>query len=470
MNRVTTTFYRTTLTLAGIAMVSACGGGGSSGTSASNPPALVASNTTVYAGPIAGFGSVIVNGMRFSSVGAELRDDDGLSVNLEQLKLGMGVRISGDANDTTQLGTASQVELVHGTRGEVTLVNAAAGTLTVMGQLVKTNATTAFQGVTGLSGLNAKQLVEVHGTLQADGSLLATLIEVKTKLAVVGLDGRVSNLGAASFQIGDLTVKYSSGTVTGTLADGKRVKVRAATVPINNVLTATSVKVIEANTVYGASVAAGAILKLKGMADAAPVNNVLNVAGTPVNVAGATIKGGAVISAGQLIEVKGNWDGNLLRATEVELEGWRESQIGGRNELYGAVSSLSGSNAVVNGVNVDLSRAVFEHGNLAQVAMGSYVEIKGNLVGSVLQATKVDLKTTSAAVGVSYEQNGQISGFISPARFMINGLQVGASQARFERGDLAGLANGVYVEIKGTQNASGIFVASKIEIKAKSDS
>ena len=99
MNRVTTTFYRTTLTLAGIAMVSACGGGGSSGTSASNPPALVASNTTVYAGPIAGFGSVIVNGMRFSSVGAELRDDDGLSVNLEQLKLGMGVRISGDAND-----------------------------------------------------------------------------------------------------------------------------------------------------------------------------------------------------------------------------------------------------------------------------------------------------------------------------------------------------------------------------------
>lgn len=458
MKRTNTSVRWAALALSGAVMLAACGGGGA--------PLAVTSPATVYAGPITGFGSVIVNGMRFSSVGATLLDDDNQAVNLDQLKLGMTVRVnSDDANDTTQMGTASRLELVHGTRGTVTTVDAPAGTLTLLGQLVKTNTATAYQGVTGLAGLTAGQVVAVYGALQADGNLLATLIELKTALTTVRLSGLLSNLSATSFQVGSLTVNYSTAGVTGVLGNGKRVKIKAATGPVNNVLMASSVHVSEASSVYGATVTAGTRLKLKGTADAAPVNGLLNVSGTPVNVSQAQIKGGAVITAGQFIEVKGNWDGSVLQATQVELEGWRESQMGGRNELYGAVSSRVGSSVVVNGVTVDLSHAVFEHGTLAQVAVGSYVEIKGNLVGSTLQATKVELKTSSAATGVSYEQYGQVSGFVSAASFTLNGLTVDASQARFEHGSAANLGNGVYVEIKGAQNSSGVFVATKVEIK-----
>jgi hypothetical protein len=475
---------RLTWSALGIAMAMAlvaCGGGGSDAASAtnntSNPGTTPILASALYAGPISGFGSVIVNGMRFSSVGAELVDDDANLMNLDQLKLGMTLRITGQTDDSTLQGTASKLELVHGNRGQVTKLDVNAGSLTLLGQNVVTNGATAYQGVSGLAALAVGQTVEVYGVLQtdgsalqADGSLLATLIELKTAPASINLNGRIQNVTSTTFQVGTLTVNYSAATVAGILGEGKQVKIKAATGPVGNVLSASSVQVFDAGAIYGA---AGTRLKVKGVADAAPVNGLLTVSGTPVDVTQAAIKGGAAIAAGQFIEVKGNWNGSVLQASEVEMEGYRESQIGGSNELYGTVSSVNGNTAVVNGVTVDLSGAIFSHGSMAQVTVGSYVEIKGNLTkgnltGSVLQATKVELKTGSTASGASYEQYGQVANFVSLASFQLNGVQVDASQARFEHGNA--LANGSYVEIKGYLNAAGVFTATKVEIKAESKS
>ncbi|EGF33209.1 hypothetical protein IMCC9480_916 [Oxalobacteraceae bacterium IMCC9480] len=407
--------------------------------------------------------------MRFSSVGATLVDDDANTINLEQLKLGMTVRVTGETNDTAQTGTASRLELVHGTRGSLSAIDVSAGTLVVMGQRIVTSTATSYQGISGLAALTAGQAVEIYGALQTDGSLLATLIEAKTALTSVNLTGRVAVLGTTTFQVGSLTVNFSAATVNGVLADGKRIKVRATAAPVGNVLTASSVKVFDNSTVFGSTVTSGVRLKIKGVADTSPLNGLLTVSGTQVNITNAIIKGAATtVVAGQFLEVKGVWDGSVLQASEVEQEGYRESQIGGRNELYGTVNSINGSTAVVNGVTVDLSAAVFQHGNLQLVTVGSYVEIKGNMRGSLLVATRIELKTNSTAKDIVYEQSGVIQGFTSVAGFKLNGLQIDASQAIFERGAATGLANGIYIEIKGAQNSSGVFVATKVEIKAAS--
>ena len=455
-------FCWTALALASAVMLAACGGGGTTTASASAP-------ATTYVGPVGGFGSVIVNGTRFSSLGATLKDDDGQSVNLNQLKLGMMVRVSGDADDATLLGTATQLEVVHGTRGTVTAVNTANATLTLMGQTVTTDTSTAYQGVANLAALTVGQSVEVYGVLQKDGSLLATLVEVKA-ITTLSLSGVVANLNTSTstFQVGTLTVNYTGVTVSGTLANGARVKVKAATGGlVGSVLTATTVQTLDGSSAWGTAATANVILKLKGVAETVPDSKgLLNVSGTPVNVSNAVIEGGAAIVAGQFVEVKGTWDGSTLQATKVELEGDRESKIGGRNELYGTVSSVSGNIAVVDGVTVDLSNATFSHGSLAQVAVGSYVEIKGDVVGNILQAHKVELKTGSAETGMSYEQFGQMSNFVSLSNFTLNGLKVDASTAVFEHGSLtASLANGVYLEVQGTLDSNGVFVASKVEIK-----
>lgn len=475
----------TAVTLVSAMLLTACGGGGSTvvGNPAVITPTPAVGANTVFAGPITGFGSVIVNGVRFSSVGANLQDDDGQAINLDQLKLGMTVRVSGTSDDSTQLGVANDLALVHGLLGTVTTVDVASNTLTLLGQTVHTNTATAYQGITGLSALATGQSVEVYGASQSDGSLLATLIQLKsTAFTTLRVNGVVRNFSASNFKLGSLTVNYGSALITGELGNGKRVKIKAGVSQfdaVNNVLTASTIKVEEASLVYGATVATGAGLKIKGVADAAPVNGLLNVSGTPVNVSQAVIKGStSTITAGQSIEVKGNWDGSVLQATQVELEGYRASQIGGNNELFGAVSSINGTTVVVNGVSVDLSTAVFGHGaTLAQVAVGSYVEIKGNLAGNLLQATKVELKTNSTTGNdsndgnhglsgeVSFEQSGLVSDFVSVANFRLNGLKVDASTARFEHNSAASLANGVYVEIKGIQGSNGVFVATKVDIK-----
>ena len=423
---------RAALGVASTLLITACGGGGNDLSTPTPTPTPLAA-AAVYAGSIAGFGSVVVNGMRFSSVGAELVDDDSQAIRLQDLAIGMTVRVSGDADDSTQLGTARKLEVVRGTRGAVTAVDLGAGTLTVLGQVVRTDTATAFQGLANLAALTVGQVVEVYGSTQADGSLLATLVETKAVLGGVRLVGVVQllNAPAATFQVGNLTVKYDTALVTGVLRDGQSVRVRAAN---------------------------------------EPVNGQFQISGTTVDLSQAQIKssGGATgIVAGQVMEVKGLWNGTLLQATDIELEGYRESQVGGRHELYGAISSLNGSMAVVNGVIVDLARGRFEHGSLAQVAVGSYVEIKGNLLGNVLQANKVELKSAATANGVSYEQFGPVSGFVSMADFQLNGLQVDASRARFEHIGAAGLANGVYVEVKGVQDSRGVFLASKLELKSQ---
>ncbi|MEB0134914.1 DUF5666 domain-containing protein [Actimicrobium sp. CCC2.4] len=470
MKTTRSTLYWQLMALAGTALLAACGGGGSTSvTPPTTPTTQTSAGTSVYVGPIGGFGSVIVNGMRFSSVGATLVDDDANTINLDQLKLGMTVRVTGDTNDTTQTGTASRLELVHGTRGTLSAIDVNAGTLVVMGQRIVTSTATSYQGVSGLAALTAGQAVEIYGALQADGSLLATLIEAKTALTSVNLTGRVAALGATTFQVGSLTVNFSAATVNGVLADGKRVKVRATAAPVGNVLTASSVKVFDNSAVFGSTVTSGVRLKLKGVADTSPLNGLLTVSGTQVNITNAIIKGATTtVVAGQFLEVKGVWDGSVLQASEVEQEGFRESQIGGRNELYGTVNSINGSTAIVNGVTVDLSAAVFQHGNLQLVTVGSYVEIKGNMRGSLLVATRIELKTNSTAKDIVYEQSGVIQGFTSVAGFKLNGLQIDASQAVFERGAATGLANGIYIEIKGAQNSSGVFVATKVEIKTAS--
>lgn len=78
------------------------------------------------------------------------------------------------------------------------------------------------------------------------------------------------------------------------------------------------------------------------------------------------------------------------------------------------------------------------------------------------------MKSLATASGISSEQFGPVSGFVSVADFRLNGLPVDASRARFEHIGAAGLANGVYVEVKGVRDSRGVFMASKVEFKSLS--
>ena len=163
----------------------------------------------------------------------------------------------------------------------------------------------------------------------------------------------------------------------------------------------------------------------------------------------------------------------MLQASKVELERNDRDNDGyiDRNGLYGSVSSITTSNGktlvVISVVTVDVTQAFFEYGSLAQLAVGVPVEVKGSVQGSVFIASKVEFKSgsNSSSGDFEYEQFGQVTDFVSVANFKVNGVRVDASNARFEHGTAANLANGVYVEIKGAQNAQGVFIAREVEFK-----
>jgi Domain of unknown function (DUF5666) len=412
---------------------------------------------STYSGPITGFGSVIVNGVRFSSTGAAVQDLDNNAMSHSDLHIGTTVKISGSANDVAGTGTAANIVVVHGVRGAITAI--AAPELTVLGQKIVTDAKTAYENTTGLAALAVGDKVETYGATQADGSFLASLIEKKV-FSDASLPGVVSNLNASAktFSLNTLTVNYSTATVTGILANGARVRVKASAAPVAGVLTATQVTVHTENT------ANAGVVKIKGIASAAPVNGVVTVSGTTVDVSNATYLGGTAIVAGSKLEVRGTWSGTTLVANQVMFDGVRENQLGGSNELYGVVTAYTSvSNFVVNGVTVDASAVT---GLTLPLAVGSYVEIKGNMVGNVLKAKSVEIKNGSAPTGGFFETTGVISNYVSISSFTVNAMSVNAAGAKIEGGasTLAALANGKKVSLKGAKNAAGVFIATQLEL------
>jgi Domain of unknown function (DUF5666) len=444
------------------AVLIACGGGG--GKDSANNGSVASS----YTGPITGFGSVIVNGMRFSSVGAGVADEDGTALNASNLRLGSVVRIEGSGDDTTLTGSATQIVAMPSMTGTVDSVNVVGNQLTVMGQTVTVNAQTNFVGYTALSGIAALDFVEVHGLQAANGTWTATLLEKKTNNAAFALRGTIANLNtvAKTFVLNALTVNYSGVTAPSALANGSIVKVKAITAPIANVLTATAVKTRTSASEHGlqSGTASAARVKLKGMAAAAPIANVISVSGVSVNLNAATFQGGtlASIAAGSALEITGSWTGSVLQASKVEFEGSRSSSAGGNNELYGAVTSFTSlANFTVQGVVINASNVAGI--SASQLAVGTYLEVKGNMNSGTFIATRIEFKSSSVPTGGYYEIYGVVSNYLSLSDFTINGVRVNASAAYFEHGGT--VSNGRFVEVKGSTNASGIFVATKIEVK-----
>ncbi|MDM7323395.1 MAG: DUF5666 domain-containing protein, partial [Thermus sp.] len=128
-------------------------------------------------------------------------------------------------------GLEVQVEL----KGPITALDVNAGTLTVLGQLVETDANTRiYEKGRGsyrtllLSDLAVGDWVEVQGTT-AETSILATYIErLPTASQGVEMEGRATRLDemAKRFALNGYTVDYSQAQVVGTPKEGAWVEVK----------------------------------------------------------------------------------------------------------------------------------------------------------------------------------------------------------------------------------------------------
>lgn len=198
-------------------------------------------------GVISGFGSVFVNGTRFNTNNSIITTDNTSNGSDSDLDIGMNVSVLGLISDDGSMAKAAKIEYSAIVRGPLEAVNLLTQEVTVLGQVILTDAFTEFKD-TDLVSLSPGDIIEVSAILNSENVLLATLIKKLDEAdTVLILRGEVSQVDTdlMIFQIDNLMIDYSSAQVEGVLNNGVYVKVTADIAPVNNVLTAIEVEVKE---------------------------------------------------------------------------------------------------------------------------------------------------------------------------------------------------------------------------------
>jgi len=371
------------LALAGSAiLVAGCGGGvGTGGTG------------SFAQGAITGFGSIIVNDVRFDESGARIEDDDGAALASSALRLGMVVQVQGGPLTSAAGGATAVASLVRINRalvGPAAEVNLAAGQFRVLGQPVAIGADTVLDDRLpgGLAGAAQLGKVEVYGWYDAGN---ARYVATRVAPAAAGAANRVAGPAAQidtatrSLRIGSQTYSYANlGNLQG-LSEGAVLR-----------LTLPGGTDAAGRWIVGgqgpAPLAAGESSQheLRGLVQSVGSATRFVVDGVEVDAATARIDGSVVVGA--RAKVSGTVRNGVLVATRVSVENSGSPQ---KFELKGSITSVDASNRrfVVRETTVSWARSdvQFDGGAAAQLAVGRKVEVEGQLSAdrAVLEATKI---------------------------------------------------------------------------------
>lgn len=363
--------------------IAACGGGGGGGSEPATGTGVVSK------GVITGFGSVLVNGVKFETTSTTVVSDD-TNVSTSALDVGMMVRVSGKLNDDGVTGSATHIEYEDSLQGPVQ--NLTASGCTILGQNVTVTATTIFAGATDLAAINAGQVLEVSGFTNADGTITATRIEVKGA-GEAKIRGTVGNLDAATktFTLTVMpatatapalafTVDYTAAAVVpaaDALVNGVYVKVKSGTAPSDTTLTATKVSVKKS----GLDDADKA--EVEGpVADFNSALKTFTVNGVKVDASGISLPVG--FANGSMIEVEGKLSNGVLTAVECKTENESEDE----QSRTAAVTAKTDTTLTVGGVEYTVTATTIFHDDsaaqdrlfsLAAISINDTVEVHGYL-------------------------------------------------------------------------------------------
>lgn len=471
------------------AVLVACGGGG--GTSSVSPEAAPAapapatpnaSTLTLIEGTITGFGSVVIDGVRYPDTvtKVEIGDNPELKKLATLGDLRTGMRVQGELKGGVLQNLLVNFALV----GTVSGVDSVAGSISVFGQTIKITSggqmPTAFDGFNSLSQLQVGDLLKVAGSVAADGGITATRIERKLKEGgeLFRLSGPVQSLDATAkrFALGgnsSMTVDYAKAKILpegAVIENGKLVSVVATGAPVQSgnltVLTASAVEVKSRQTPDAKELSIGGqINDFKSLAS-------LRIGDVQVDASSAELKEGTVLADlvnGAQAYAKGSLTAGVLKAASLKVF---KPETAVKALLIGQVTDfVSLANFKLRGTDVDASQATFSKGRAADLATGAWVSISGQLTASGVLAKTVEIQPPPADKPARLE--GAISGVdLASKRFSLLGASVQWSETTKlnpSNMSLANLANGVLLVVEGSySDASALFTATSIKIVSSS--
>ena len=454
--------------------LAACGGGG--GMIASGGIVGTGDAGVVAVGTISalGAGKVTVNGQAFTTPGAAITVN-GQTAAETALKVGMVVTVQGRFL-TDGSAQAVAIEYRAEVQGVVSGIDTASSAFIVLGQHVRTDALTVFDGGTFATLID--QYVEASGFRSAPGELLATLVQIRPSIvagAPLTVRGPVATFDPSkrTFHVGAQLVDYSQmpiAFVPPSLANGTVVDVQGTMVAAGDRLLANAIAIV-ATTIPGGE---SSRIELEGIITDFTSIAAFRVNGQAVNGSGATITGvaGAVLADGVKVEVEGRLTMGVVVATTIEIEQTATLTLDGSADAIDVTAgkiTIAGQLLTVTAATQfeDKSAAAVRDFSLSAIQVGDHLHAKAARKSSALVATRIERldKGAPPPSGPTTKAEGPISEFVSVADFKVGGRKVNASSAKFENGKAADLANGKRVAAEGTFSGD-VLMASKVEFKS----
>lgn len=175
------------------AWLSGCGGGTAE---SENETPEVSMSSVAAVGQIDGFGSVIVNGVRYNTDNAVIVVN-GVEVEEAELKVGYIVTVTGEVSEDGSVAIATRVEYSAELIGPVEGIDTVAGTITVLGQTIRLSEDTVLDDDLDeetLEQLLTSAVIEVSAFPSEDGTLVAAHIEIERDETRFRLSGRISDM------------------------------------------------------------------------------------------------------------------------------------------------------------------------------------------------------------------------------------------------------------------------------------
>lgn len=481
MNRFTITPRRLRAALCALGaatLLAACGGGdglGSGGTGAANE--------TFATGTVDGFGSIYVGGERCDPLGARIAWDTftGGPEGPANPDVKLGQRLELDLDGAS---TACRIVAARISPEVIGLVDSVSP-LVVAGAPVIVNTdpaagpVTVFDGYADASEIAVGDRVEVHGkavSASAGAAIRATRIERKPATdAWIRVAGVISNLTPSSFTLGGLTVNYGSSTTvlpTGfALRDGLTVALwSTGAVYGSNQVDARVVRVLRRQFADAQKVRVQG--PVTGCAGARPCSEPV-IDGITVQITASTtftVGSAAEVADGRVLHVRGTFDatsGKLVARTVAV-----RRAADGVVTLLGSVSDYAtdGTTATfrVRGVPVTTTGST-TFGAGCTVDDDKVVSVAGSIVGSAVQATRIDCP--AVAVGTVVDAYGSIGALDATAKtFRLEGrpllslatLQWDANTVFSNGATPESLANGQYVAVRGVYQGGNRFLLTRV--------
>jgi cytochrome c-type biogenesis protein CcmE len=426
-------FSKSLLAICVAGSLTACGGDGGISTAG-------ISGTGITSGPITGFGSIFVNGIRFNIDTADISVDEVRNKTQGDLRIGMQVIVRGGVNGTS--GIAVSVEFDKNIEGPVTILSddGSTKTFTIFGTQITANKTSTIFEDGSYASLVDGNVVEVSGLADASGNITASFIEKESETFVpndteVEISGIVSNVVGSgsvgdSFEINGITINIAVDAEFEDLpgnrvSNGDFVEVEGV---LENATTIRATEIEKEDESYGEE---GDEINLNGIVSGfTDINSTFKVGLQTVDASSAELFPASLqLTNGLEVEVEGELSGGILFAEEIES---REDEISISAEILQVKSSSvvltlgDGTVEVTIDNQTQLEDNFLDRDNLSisDLNAGDFLSLEGLQNGDQIIATEaaridpaesvvlagpvesVDANTSITILGITFFVNG----------------------------------------------------------------